>query len=370
MHRPRASGRPEEDSAKWSIFYLPWICSSITHVVVLLLLFALFPERPGASRQNAVSTGITVTAISVDQGSDMDGGSGGGDLEAEPAGKTKYFDEEPAAPTPPSPLLATSTPAPNLSDVIGAQPPVNLEGVLPRVDPNAAIGASALANREGTPGGVGQGGAAHGGGGAPGSGRYLRGGKARTGVFGLQGEGYKFVYVFDRSGSMDGHGGAPLRGAKEQLIASIANLGDTHQFQIVFYNEQPRVFAPAGRQGRLVFATDQNKNQALKFIASITADGATEHEGALAMALRMAPDVVFFLTDADEPRLTAEQLARIRRLNRGSSINTIEFGYGVQMDADNFLVQLAHQNGGKHIYVDISQLVQAAAALTAAGQPD
>ena len=48
------------------------------------------------------------------------------------------------------------------------------------------------------------------------------------------------------------------------------------------------------------------------------------------MALRMSPDVIFFLTDADEPRMTSEQLAHVAQINPGTSINTIEFGYGAR----------------------------------------
>jgi hypothetical protein len=184
----------------------------------------------------------------------------------------------------------------------------------------------------------------------------IRGGTARTGVFGVQGEGRKFVYVFDRSGSMDGHGGAPLAAAKAQLIASLADLGDAQQFQIIFYNEEPRVFNITGSPGRLTFATDVNKSQARRFIEATNADGATEHEQALTLALKMGPDVIFFLTDADDPRLTSDQLERIERLNRGSMINTIEFGYGPPLESDNFLVRLAHRNRGEHVYVDISKL--------------
>jgi len=69
--------------------------------------------------------------------------------------------------------------------------------------------------------------------------------------------------------------------------------------------------------------------------------------------------VIFFLTDADEPRMTAGQLAHVVRTNQGASINAIEFGYGPQTDADNFLVKLARQNGGRHVYVDVSQLPSA-----------
>ena len=176
-------------------------------------------------------------------------------------------------------------------------------------------------------------------------------------MFGIESEGYKFVYVFDRSGSMGGHGGAPLAGAKAQLIASLEKLGQTHQFQIIFYNERPSVFNPSGTPGRLVFGNDSNKYLAKQFVNGIIADGATEHEDALAMALRMAPDVIFFLTDADEPRLNVRQLAHIARINKGTVINAIEFGFGAGRVGE-FSGAAGHENGGKHVYVDISQLPQ------------
>ena len=163
---------------------------------------------------------------------------------------------------------------------------------------------------------------------------------------------------------MDGHGGTPLSAAKAELVGSLKDLGQTHQFQIIFYNEHPRVFSPSGVAGRLVFGTDQNKYLAQKFVGSITADGATRHQEALEMALHMAPDVIFFLTDADEPRMTTQQLAHIAHMNQGTSINAIEFGYGTQSETDNFLVRLARQNGGKHVYVDVSQLPVARRSIT------
>jgi hypothetical protein len=66
--------------------------------------------------------------------------------------------------------------------------------------------------------------------------------------------------------------------------------------------------------------------------------------------------VIFFLTDADEPRMTPQELADIARLNGGTSINAIEFGAGSTHDSNNFLVALARQNGGKHVYIDVSKL--------------
>ncbi len=74
------------------------------------------------------------------------------------------------------------------------------------------------------------------------------------------------------------------------------------------------------------------------------------------MALGLRPDVIFFLTDADEPQLTADELAAIARANKGTQINAIEFGFGSPAGGDNFLKRLARQNGGQHAYVDISKL--------------
>jgi hypothetical protein len=38
-----------------------------------------------------------------------------------------------------------------------------------------------------------------------------------------------------------------------------------------------------------------------------------------------------------------------------SVINAIEFGVGRGGSRDNFLKQLAHQNGGQYVYIDISR---------------
>ena len=130
------------------------------------------------------------------------------------------------------------------------------------------------------------------------------GGKARTSLFGLVGEGYKFVYVFDRSGSMGGSGRNSLKAVKAQLLESLKNLDTVHQFQLIFYNERPVIFNPSGTPNRLAFATQQNKQRAARFMETIKADGGTGHEEAIKLAIHMRPDVIFFLTDGDDPRLT------------------------------------------------------------------
>jgi hypothetical protein len=77
----------------------------------------------------------------------------------------------------------------------------------------------------------------------------------------------------------------------------------------------------------------------------------------LKLALALQPDVIFLLTDAEEPSLNSSELAAIRRQNRaGTSINAIEFGSGPFRGGENFLVRLARQNSGKHVYVDVTRL--------------
>jgi hypothetical protein len=180
-------------------------------------------------------------------------------------------------------------------------------------------------------------------------------GKARVRLFGLVGEGYKFAYVFDRSGSMGGDGRESLRAVKAELVQSLKGLGRVHQFQIIFYNERAVLFNPSGTSGRLAFATDENKDRAARFLNSITAEGGTAHEDALRLAIRLRPDVIFFLTDGDEPKLTPAQLQKISERAAGIVIHCIEFGPGPKPAGTSFLADLARQNGGKYAYVDISK---------------
>jgi len=175
------------------------------------------------------------------------------------------------------------------------------------------------------------------------------GSSARVGLFGVVGEGRKFVYVFDCSTSM-GEGGR-LAAAKEELVRSLDALDSTHQFQIIFFNHRQRVFDLSGGQRRIPFATRRAKQLAAAFVGSIVATGSTNRFDALKRAVAMRPDVVFFLTDDDNP-MSADELAQIRRKNQGvCAIHAIQFGDRPTSDGENFLVRLARQNGGQYVYL-------------------
>ena len=67
-------------------------------------------------------------------------------------------------------------------------------------------------------------------------------GKGEARCFGTTGTGRRFVYVFDRSGSMGGGSRSALMLAKRELIRSFNSLTPQQEFLIVFYNHEPSVF--------------------------------------------------------------------------------------------------------------------------------
>ncbi|TWU58020.1 vWA domain-containing protein [Rubripirellula reticaptiva] len=177
-------------------------------------------------------------------------------------------------------------------------------------------------------------------------------------LFGVSGSGSRFVYVFDRSDSMNGFGGKPLRAAKAELIRSLGSLSDKQRFQLIFYNDKPTPFRMTGVPLQMMAGDDPNVMMATQYVNSITAFGGTEHESAIKMALRLSPDVIFFLTDARIPRLSSGDLREIqaRAQQVGTTIHAIEFGPDPVPPIDSFLRDLASMNQGQYQYVDVRGL--------------
>lgn len=179
------------------------------------------------------------------------------------------------------------------------------------------------------------------------------GGKVTTEVFGVKGTGSKFVYVFDRSKSMEGYGARPLLAARQALLQSLQSLGEKHQFQILFYNEGTKMFK-YNQMNELHFATEELKAAAVQFVNNIRGDGGTDHMNALKQALMLKPDVIFFLTDA-EGGFSRAELRELNHLNRSAAvINAIEFGE--VRGRDRSLQTLTAENGGQYVFKDIRTL--------------
>lgn len=184
------------------------------------------------------------------------------------------------------------------------------------------------------------------------------GSPATISLFGISGSGQRFVFVFDRSDSMNGFNGRPLAAAKREIIRSLRGLGPEQAFQIIFYNNRPVHFEPTGQSFWMLPADDSMKQRAEAFVRSIQAFGGTEHMDALKLALRLEPDVIFFLTDARIPRLNRRHLdeVRSRSTRGGTTIHAIEFGVDRTVPGDSFLRTLAEENGGQYRYINVDTL--------------
>lgn len=230
----------------------------------------------------------------------------------------------------------------------GMQPPIDLDGVLAEMTEGVSAGIQ-----------------------VDGTGDVLRGaqgampGRSLLGsgnsppitvdLFGVSGTGTDFVYVIDRSDSMNEFGRRPFQAAKRELIRSLESLSEHHSFQIIFYNDFPKPFAPPGGGMRMLPADQTMRKRAQQYVENTRAFGGTEHVSALSMALRFRPHVIFFLTDGQQPRLSRNQIRSLtaRAAAGGTSISVVEFGTDRAAVSDNWLRALAKDNGGGYRYFDV-----------------
>jgi len=186
-------------------------------------------------------------------------------------------------------------------------------------------------------------------------------GRGETQFFGTKDKGTRFAFVIDCSGSMQSHNA--IHYAKAELKNSISLLEPTQQFQIIYYNQEVYPWHRRGRSDDIYWANETNKRLAYNFVDERGPTGGTDHVPALMMALRLTPEVIYFLTDADQSdRISNRDMARINKFNGGRTrIHCIEFGVGPQLDAEleaSFLADLARKNGGSYRYLDVKKLSQ------------
>ena len=235
------------------------------------------------------------------------------------------------------------------------QPPV--ETMLPREEPNRQIGpgislpaGTAVTDpRQPVKSAGGQRPAATG----------IAGGVPGAAFMGTRDEGSKVVFVIDASGSMTSHNSMQI--AKASLVSSLQSLDANQQFLIIFYDDKPSVLHLRDvHKPQLYSATEIHKTLAKQKIAGIQPGTGTQHVPALEMALRLRPDVIFFLTDAQEPPIYEGELEHLKKLNsQKTRIHSIEFGVGQEVSEatapKNFLRKLSRQNGGTYRYFDVTR---------------
>lgn len=185
------------------------------------------------------------------------------------------------------------------------------------------------------------------------------GGTPGTAFMGTEDEGSKVVFVIDASGSMTSNNSMQV--AKSALVSSLQALAGDQQFLIIFYDDKPVVLhLRDAHKPQLYAATEIHKTLAKQKIAGIQPGTGTQHVPALEMALRLSPDVIFFLTDGQEPPIYEGELASLKRMNgRKTRIHSIEFGVGPEVSEasfpKNFLRKLSRQNGGTYRYYDVTK---------------
>lgn len=311
-----------------------WVLSIAIHVALLVALFAVMNQEHGSPNAKRGSMGIVLYRSA-------EPGPFSNDIEST-VQQTAAFMEMP----PPPLLLASTTVVTKEPSATQLEPPPPKPTITSTATPTAKPKPNPTKS---TVKGSGRPTASSGVQGGSGTGNY-----AQTSVFGVPGKGSKFIYVFDRSASMEGR---PLAAAKQQLVQSVQSLDTVNQFHIIFFNTTTQSFDLTGGSRRIAFASDRNKKLAANFVGGITADGGTDRMYALKEALNFAPDVIFFLTDADDA-MSPSEMAELARINQKvqASICVIEFGKGPPTNPNDFLARLAHDNRGQYGYVDTTKL--------------
>jgi hypothetical protein len=156
-------------------------------------------------------------------------------------------------------------------------------------------------------------------------------GSATVNFFGATGKGSKFVFVFDRSGSMMGR---PLETVKRELVQALEPLKSNHSFNIIAYDDRYDLWKP-----KLISATKENKADAVRFIESITSRGGTEPRVPLLLAIDQKPEIVFFMTDGEFTLNVDEIAASAKRIK----INVVQFSDRLPLLV---LQELAKRTGG------------------------
>jgi hypothetical protein len=156
------------------------------------------------------------------------------------------------------------------------------------------------------------------------------------------------VYVVDRSMSMGFHGA--LARARREILASLGRLAPSTRFQIIAYNREAEPMRIDGRYGLLAADPNTLRNVA-ESVTALRAAGGTDHGRALRRAIAFHPDLIYFLTDADDVSL--DDVRTVTHLGEHRTvINAIELNGGRAARTDGPLHKLAADNGGTYRRID------------------
>jgi hypothetical protein len=164
------------------------------------------------------------------------------------------------------------------------------------------------------------------------------------GLLAVGAEAQSVVFVLDCSLSMGLHGA--LARAKAELLTSLRHLPAHARFQIIAYNRQADPLYLNSR-GELLPAEPQVLRQAGQSILALSPSGSTDHVRALLRGLVLRPEMLFFLTDAND--LGRQAVEDVTRYNRGQTrIHVVELSAAPGNGERSPLWDLAARNGGTY----------------------
>jgi hypothetical protein len=166
---------------------------------------------------------------------------------------------------------------------------------------------------------------------------------ARLTLFGVPAQGRTFAMVIDRSASMGDQGLGAIRAAADELQKQLAGLNDQQRVQVIAYHAAPSQLS----EGWLP-ATDANKEKLLRYLRGLPAFGSTKPR----------PEVIFLLTDGDDPGMDPGQLRVVRDLAVNKTvIHAIHFGRSHNLaDENHFLRKVSGNSGGSYVFVNVDKL--------------
>jgi hypothetical protein len=166
------------------------------------------------------------------------------------------------------------------------------------------------------------------------------GGPSSPAFFGTRGKGTKFVYIVDRSGSMDG---SRFDAACDELKKSLKSLRPGMSFHVIFYDSTDEDLPGTPLQA----ATTENIDKAIKWIEGQSPRGGTEPEDAMVRALKLKPHTIWLLTDGQFSDRICENITPVNP-ERKVSINTIAIH---DKSGEALLKRIAEQNKGDYRFI-------------------
>jgi hypothetical protein len=172
--------------------------------------------------------------------------------------------------------------------------------------------------------------------------------------YGIRATGCRFVFVLDRSGSMQG---SKWLDACQELVRTIGSMREDQEYYVfLFADGWWAMWDRQGKEIELVPATAANVRGTVEWLSQQYPMGNTLPERAMQRALRLEPDAVFLLSDGE---IQDDTLGMLRRNNRmllkGDGrqarviINTIAFHSVIGAP---LLEQIAAENGGSFAFIE------------------